>query len=261
MTTYINRFKQLFPGRELPTPSNDPPTHTGEPCDRDRQILEVEDLELQQEFEGIVRTSLRAPAPVAGSELTLELVKVITSNKPETVSPLVTKYSPPYFVDSYFSFLEDELKMDITGAQKEGLLRTWDRVTNWVIYAKYHHARPRPAALAKHYDLTLPYVEFPDDWNSTPAYPSLRASLVVSAASYLSHSHPQYYPVLEKKLVDVSGYLTRSGLNYYSDIQAVWSLLRDNVLTADRLAIKKRRESKEKVKTRSKIKKARRARR
>jgi len=254
MDRMTRAYMRLFPDQPIPSPASKPVLHNSLISKRDELIVNAVDPELQSELNDIITVSLSPPAPTTGAELTVELIKrlIASTNFDQAAHSL---YTGKNFTTNYVSYLQQDLSLNLTDSQLGGLFRTWDRVTNWIIYAKYTHLRPRPIELAATHDLILepvePFIE--ESWSRTPSFPSLRFGLAYSAANYLSHSHPKYYGVLKKKAGNIGGYLIHGNLNFRSDLTAIFSLLQDNIISADDLRVRenqyeqKRRRAERKV--------------
>jgi hypothetical protein len=234
----------MFPGKELPTPLSQQLLHDSIISDRDKLILNPPDEDLQGELNAVLLESLPPPALTTGAELTLELIKgILRKTEADHLTTQGHMYAGESFITNYLEYLDTILKPLMTESQIEGLLQMWDRVTNWIIYAKYTHLRPRPIELAAAHDLVLevhePFIE--NSWSRTPSYPSLRFGLALSAAHYISHSHPRYFQVLRQKAGDIGTYLLEAHCNYPSDLQAIPELFEGNILSSDNLIAQTKR--------------------
>tara|TARA_Y100000310_G_scaffold341235_1_gene439747 strand:+ start:7048 stop:7920 length:873 start_codon:yes stop_codon:yes gene_type:complete len=241
----IDRFTILYPDVFEVRPLDEEVKHSIPVPEKYHLILNPETTPLQEELDSILEVSCPPPAPTTSHELMMETISI--ANKVGRYPPSSKTFYGPDFLENYLKYCRDDLRMKISDEQQDGIYRVWNRVTNWVVYAKYTYARPRPVELAKEYGISIKIGNPDDPWSQTPSYPSLRHTLALAAAKYLSHSHASCYPKLLEKAKHVRRYLLRSGANFSSDLSVSQELLQDNIFSAEETEkIAKKKAKKEK---------------
>jgi hypothetical protein len=256
----ISEFTAIYPDTDIPKPLEVEVFHSNVVPEEYQPILHPSNEDLQEELDGILDYAFPPPAPTTSHELMLETISaannVSKSYLWRSLPPRSDIYCGPSLLDNYLKYCTEDLRMKFSEEQQSGIYRVWNRVTNWVIYAKYKYLRPRPVALSKNYGIPITVNIKEDYWNNTPSYPSLRYALMLTAAKYFSHSHRSCYPKLIQKAVDMERYLIATGTNFSSDIAASKDMIQDNLFSAEEVDIKQRQADKLERQKRKQIERA-----